>query len=166
MFSIKKATTDDCSLIHDLASHTWENTYGNILDKEQLDFMFEMMYAPANIHKQMTVEHHQYFIIYANEVPSGYLSIEQEDADTYLFQKVYSLPETHGTGIGRYIIEQGIAYLRNLHPSPFTVKLFVNRENPAVGFYKHLGFEEIATRDYPIGNGYFMNDFIMALKIS
>lgn len=166
MFSIRKATTDDCSLIHHLASHTWENTYGSILDKEQLDFMFEMMYAPANILKQMTVEHHQYFIIQADDVPSGYLSIEKEDDDTYLFQKVYSLPETHGTGIGRYIIEQGIAHLRTQHPSPFTVKLYVNRENPAVGFYKHMGFQEIATRDYSIGNGYFMNDFIMTLEIS
>ena len=53
MFTIRKATIDDRSLIHDLASRIWENTYGKILSKEQLDYMFDMMYAPDNILKQM-----------------------------------------------------------------------------------------------------------------
>lgn len=52
MFTIRKATIDDRSLIHDLASRIWENTYGKILSKEQLDYMFDMMYAPDNILKQ------------------------------------------------------------------------------------------------------------------
>ena len=57
MFTIRKATIDDRSLIHDLASRIWENTYGKILSKEQLDYMFDMMYAPDNILKQMEVLH-------------------------------------------------------------------------------------------------------------
>ena len=60
MFTIRKATIDDRSLIHDLASRIWENTYGKILSKEQLDYMFDMMYAPDNILKQMEELHHQY----------------------------------------------------------------------------------------------------------
>ena len=64
MFTIRKATIDDRSLIHDLASRIWENTYGKILSKEQLDYMFDMMYAPDNILKQMEELHHQYFIIW------------------------------------------------------------------------------------------------------
>lgn len=47
-----------------------------------------------------------------------------------------------------------------IHPSPFTIELNVNRHNPAVGFYKHMGFHEHATRDFHIGNGYYMNDYI------
>ena len=66
MFTIRKATIDDRSLIHDLASRIWENTYGKILSKEQLDYMFDMMYAPDNILKQMEELHHQYFIILAD----------------------------------------------------------------------------------------------------
>ena len=49
MFTIRIASIDDRSLIHDLASRIWENTYGKILSKEQLDYMFDMMYAPDNI---------------------------------------------------------------------------------------------------------------------
>ena len=127
MFTIRKATIDDRSLIHDLASRIWENTYGKILSKEQLDYMFDMMYAPDNILKQMEELHHQYFIILADDMPAGYLSIEKTGENTYNFQKIYSLPEMHGTGIGRFIIEQGINYLKEVHTGPFTIELYVNR---------------------------------------
>ena len=63
--------------IHDLASRIWENTYGKILSKEQLDYMFDMMYAPDNILKQMEELHHQYFIILAGRY-AGRLFIHRE----------------------------------------------------------------------------------------
>jgi GNAT superfamily N-acetyltransferase len=165
MFTIRKATADDSSLIRELASHVWSNTYAKILSKEQLDYMFEMMYSNDNILKQMNELHHQFFIISVDNEPAGYLSVETKSPDLFNFQKIYSLPQWHGSGIGRYIIEQGIAWIKSFHPEPFTVELYVNRYNPAVGFYKHMGFKEVATRDHAIGNGYFMNDYIMELPV-
>ena len=165
MFSIRTADTNDRYLINELASQVWGNTYGHILSKEQLEYMFEMMYAPESIARQITELHHQYFIVYHNNVPSGYLSIEQQDDHTYIFQKIYALPQTQGTGMGRYMVEEGIRYLRQVHPSPFTLILYVNRDNPAIGFYKHLGFYQKDTRDHHIGNGYYMNDYIMAMEV-
>ena len=69
--------------------------------------MFDMMYAPDNILKQMEELHHQYFIILADDMPTSFYHRETGE-NTYNFQKIYSLPEMHGTGIGRFIIEQGI----------------------------------------------------------
>ena len=164
-FSIRKATTDDCSLIRELASQIWEPTYRSILPEEQLNYMFEMMYSVEHINQQMTELGHRYFIFYADNEPVGYLSIETKSEDEFIFQKIYTLPELQGKGLGRYIIEQGIAYLKSIHPSPFIVELYVNRENPAVAFYEHVGMKKIDTRDHHIGNGYYMNDYIMAMKI-
>lgn len=165
MFSIRKANTDDCQLINTLASKIWGPTYSSILSLEQLDYMFNMMYAPENLRKQMEELHHQFFIVYANGEPSGYLSIETVEKDLFEFQKIYSLPSMHGSGIGRFIIEQGIDYLKKIHPGSFTIELNVNRHNPAFGFYKHMGFHEYTTRDFHIGNGYYMNDYIMRMEI-
>lgn len=165
MFSIKKATLTDGSLIRALASNIWEPTYRSILSQEQINYMFEMMYSLESLSKQMNELHHQFFLIYADGIPSGYLSIETVEKDLYEFQKIYSLPSLHGSGIGRFIIEQGIAYLKTIHPDPFTIQLNVNRHNPAVGFYKHMGFQQYATRDFHIGNGYYMNDYIMRMEV-
>jgi GNAT superfamily N-acetyltransferase len=165
MFSITKATVKDCQLIQDLASQIWEPTYGSILSQDQLVYMFDMMYSLNNLRIQMEELHHQFFIILADGIPSGYLSIEKVEEDLFEFQKVYSLPALHGSGIGRYIIEQGISYLKSIHPGSFTIELNVNRENPAYGFYKHMGFYQYATRDFHIGNGYYMNDYIMRMEV-
>ncbi|MDL2208868.1 GNAT family N-acetyltransferase [Parabacteroides sp. OttesenSCG-928-O15] len=166
MFLIRTAEVKDNLLINRLASQVWGATYGSILTPEQLQFMFDAMYAPESITKQMTELGHRYFIVYADNEPCAYFSLEQKDPDTYIFQKIYALPQTQGTGVGRYMIEQGIAYLKGFLPTPFKVMLYVNRENPAVGFYKHLGFHIADTRDHHIGNGYYMNDYIMEMEVT
>lgn len=165
MFSFKTITIDDASLIRDLASRIWSNTYGHILSAEQLDYMFEMMYAVESIRKQMEEAGHRFFIAEVDAIPSGYISIEKINDKRFNFQKIYTLPAVQGKGVGRYLVEQGIAYLKENYETPFTVELFVNRENKAVGFYNHLGFKTIGTRDHHIGNGYYMNDYIMNLEI-
>jgi ribosomal protein S18 acetylase RimI-like enzyme len=164
--SFGKATVNDCPRIRELASRIWGPAYGSILSEEQLNYMFEMMYAVEHIEQQMTESGHEYFIVYADNNPAGYLSIEKKSDDTFIFQKIYTLPELHGKGLGRYLVEQGIAYIKAAYRrTSFTVELYVNRENPAVGFYEHLGMRKIGTRDHDIGNGFYMNDYIMAMKI-
>ena len=162
--TFRKADVHDCALIRAVASQIWEPTYRSILSEEQLTYMFEMMYATDHIQQQMTEQGHQYFIVYADEKPVGYLSIETASDDTYIFQKIYTLPAFQGKGVGRFLFDQGVSYLKTIHPTPFTVELFVNRANPAVGFYEHLGMKITGVRDFDIGNGYFMNDYIMAKK--
>ncbi|WP_106830055.1 GNAT family N-acetyltransferase [Parabacteroides pacaensis] len=161
MLSLQQATIENCSVINKLASQIWEPTYGSILSKEQLDYMFEMMYAPDNIRKQMEEQGHTYLILYADDVPSGYISIEQVEKDLFILQKIYLLPSKQGKGWGRFMVEQGFRYIKNLHPEPCKVMLYVNRENKALGFYKALGLQIKDTRDYPIGHGFYMNDYIM-----
>ena len=53
MFTIRKATSDDCILINKLAKQVFPTTYKEILSPDQLDYMMEWMYAPLKIRKQM-----------------------------------------------------------------------------------------------------------------
>ena len=128
--------------------------------------MFEMMYAPESILNQMNELHHEFFIIYKDGEPSGYLSIETVEKDLYEFQK--SIPSFFAWFWHRTFYHRTGSCLPENDPSgiAFTVELNVNRENPAVGFYKHMGFHEHATRDFHIGNGYYMNDYIMRMEVA
>ena len=53
MFTIRRATADDCELINKMAKEVFPVTYNEILSPEQLDYMMDWMYAPRNILKQM-----------------------------------------------------------------------------------------------------------------
>ena len=46
-----------------------------------------------------------------------------------------------------------------------TIVLNVNRDNPAVYAYEHLGFVKIGEEKNDIGQGFFMDDFVFAYKI-
>lgn len=170
MFTLREATLHDVALIRSLADGVWQHTYASILSPQQIEYMFDMMYSPDNLAVQMRDKHHQFLIISRNDVPCAYISIEPLGEGRYNFQKIYARLEVHGTGVGRYMIEQGIEWVRrreveNNTAGSIVVELFVNRANPAVDFYRHMGFDIVNTRDHDIGNGFFMNDYIMELTL-
>lgn len=172
MFTNREATVEDAALIRSLADGVWQKTYASILSPAQIDYMFEMMYSEENLIVQMRDKHHKFLIIMKDNIPCAYISIEPLGDRRYNFQKIYAQQHIQGCGIGRYMIETGVAWVRNRELSlaeysiaPIVIELFVNRNNKAVDFYRHMGFEIVGMRDHNIGNGFFMNDYIMEMKV-
>jgi GNAT superfamily N-acetyltransferase len=156
MFSFKSASVADVGVIRDLASRIWGNTYGSILTDEQIEYMFEMMYSEESLHQQMTESGHLFFLVEMDGTPCGYLSIEPKENNHFIFQKVYTLPSVQGKGVGRYLMEQGIAYLKQNYASPLTIELFVNRKIRLLDFINTLVLRSVR-RAITDRNGYYMN---------
>lgn len=165
MFTIRKADTADIGLINKLAWQVFPATYKDILTKEQSDYMMEWMYSPESLRKQMEEEGHIYYIAYEECEPAGYVSIQPEEKDLYHLQKIYVLPYFQKYGLGKQLFRQAIAAIKELHPGPCRMELNVNRNNPSLGFYEHMGMKKVREGDFPIGNGYYMNDYIMGIDI-
>jgi ribosomal protein S18 acetylase RimI-like enzyme len=163
MFNIRKATKDDSNLIYSLASQVFTHTYQEILSSEQLDYMLDWMYAPTKTCKAMD-EGHVYFILSKEGEDCGYASVELQE-DLFHLQKIYVLPDFQGTGAGKFLFEEILKYIRQIHPGPFVLELNVNRNNKAVHFYTKMGMNVVRQGDFPIGNGYFMNDYIMRMEV-
>lgn len=165
MFTIRKATTADIPVINKLAWEIFPETYKNILTKEQTEYMMEWMYSPENLHKQMEEEGHIYYIAYEVCEPAGYVSIQQEGEHLFHLQKIYVLPYFQKYGLGKLLFRKAMSAIKELHPAPCRMELNVNRNNPALGFYKHMGMKKVREGDFPIGNGFYMNDYIMGIEL-
>ena len=165
MFTIQKATIADCDLINKMAKEVFPATYKEILSPEQMDYMMDRMYAPKNIRKQMEEEGHVYFIAYEECEPCGYLSIQPQGEDVFHLQKIYVLPYFQGAHCGSFLFKEAIKYIKEVHPTPCLMELNVNRNNKALDFYERMGMKKLREGDFPIGNGYYMNDYIMGLEI-
>lgn len=167
MTTIRPASTDDIELINSLASGAFVPTFSEILSPEQLDYMFDMMYAPENLRKQIMELNHQYFIASIDNVPCGYVSIEPQGEQLYHLQKIYLLPEQHGTGVATELFKYALNYIDKICTHDCcTVELNVNRGNArAIRFYEKMGLYIARSGDFPIGNGFFMNDYIMAIEL-
>ncbi len=165
MFTIRKATTADIPVINKLAWEIFPETYKNILTKEQTEYMMEWMYSPENLHKQMEEEGHIYYIAYEECEPAGYVSIQQEGEHLFHLQKIYVLPYFQKYGLGKILFRQAMSAIKELHPAPCRMELNVNRNNPALEFYEHMGMKKVREGDFPIGNGFYMNDYIMGIEL-
>jgi GNAT superfamily N-acetyltransferase len=161
MKTIRRATPNDCALIYELAVPSWKAAYSEILSDEQMDYMLEMMYSEDSLNRQMR-DGHIFFIVLCDELPSGFISFHPQGDNLYILEKLYVLPHAHGTGAGRFLVEQAEKYVRNRHPGrQFLFELNVNRSNKAIGFYQQLGFHIDREVDENIGNGFYKNDYIM-----
>lgn len=165
MYTIRKADIYDCDLIHSLALKVFPATYKDILTKEQIDYMMEWMYSTANIKKQMKDEGHIYLLAYEECEACGYVSVQPEDNNLFHLQKIYVLPYFQGAHVGSFLFHKAIKYIKEIHPTPCRMELNVNRHNEAVYFYEHMGMKKVREGDFPIGNNYYMNDYIMSLDI-
>ncbi len=164
MFSIRKVTTDDIALIRSMAEVVFPHTYAEILSTEQVDYMMEWMYSAESLHRQMT-EEHIYYVAFDGEEAAGYFSIQPEGGGLFHLQKIYVLPQYQGQHLGRQLFERAISAIKEIHPEPCEMRLNVNRNNKALHFYERMGMTKVAKGDFPIGNGYFMNDYIMGVRI-
>ena len=61
--------------------------------------------------------------------------------------------------------KEAIKCIKEMHPEPCLMELNVNRNNKALQFYEYMGMRKLREGDFPIGNGYYMNDYIMGLDI-
>ena len=165
MFTIRKATLEDIGMINRLAWIVFPHTYKEILSPEQMEYMMDWMYSPENLHKQMTEDGHIYYLAFEGDEPAGYLSIQPEGEHTYHLQKIYVLPSFQGKKLGKLLFEQAIKAIKELHPEPCQMRLNVNRQNKALTFYEKMGMKKVDEGDFHIGNGYYMNDYIMGLDI-
>ena len=105
------------------------------------------------------------YIAYKDGEAAGYVSIQPEGEHLFHLQKIYVLPRFQGCRLGKALFEQAVKAIKEIHPGPCEMHLNVNRNNKALQFYQHLGMEKVAEGDFYIGNGYYMNDYIMGLKI-
>lgn len=163
--TLRIATPADAPLIHRMAEEVFPQTYREILTPEQNDYMMDWMYSLPNLEKQMTEEHHTYLLLEVDGRAAGYVSVQPQGKDLFHLQKIYVLPAYQGQGLGRCLFEAAVDYIRKQHPGPCRMELNVNRHNRAVGFYEHLGMRKVQEGDFPIGKGFFMNDYIMGMDL-
>ena len=162
MLTVTKATSADIPLIRQLTFAIWPKTYGDVISKEQIDYMLEMMYNPAVLQKQIE-EGCTFIIVYDDKEPVAFASYNETGPQLWKLNKIYILSSQQGKGTGKFIINYIVDDIKAKYAK--ALQLQVNRENKAKNFYEKLGFKIIQTANFDIGNGYFMNDYVMELSL-
>jgi GNAT superfamily N-acetyltransferase len=159
--SLKKVNNEhDIQLVSKLSDIIWHQHYPSIITVEQIDYMLAKFHSPQVLTQQ--IERGQaYFLIQVNEESIGYCSFTEKSKEVYFLNKFYIDQTQQGKGIGKKVFE----LLREVMIAPKQIALQVNRRNiNAINFYFKVGFTIAEAKDFPIGNSYSMDDFIMEWK--
>jgi ribosomal protein S18 acetylase RimI-like enzyme len=165
MITVKKTGPTDIAIIQQLAGITWADAYGSIISPQQMEYMLDLFYSESSLQKQMQ-DGHQFILVYDDEQPVGfasYSSKKNNEPGLYRLHKIYILPTLQGRGVGKILLNY---IVNDIKPAGAAqLELNVNRHNKAIGFYSKYGFTIIKEEDIDIGNGYFMNDYVMRLEL-
>lgn len=158
---ITVATKEQLPVVRDLAYRIWPDTYGKILSKTQLDFMLDKLYSVENLEEQMLEKNQVFMLIQNDEKYLGFCAYELniDNSNKTKLHKIYVLPETQGTGVGKLLLEKVETIVKNAGNTHLILN--VNRFNKALEFYKYKGFVITGEIDIEIGQGYLMEDYIM-----
>lgn len=158
MFNLKTVTENDFTTVEKLARIIWDKHYITIITQQQIDFMLGKMYSFEALKKQ-TEEGHKIYLIQneANE-EIGFISTSTDTENNFWLHKFYILQQKQHAGVGAWVFNKVFTEL--YHPK--TIRLNVNRQNfKSVNFYFKMGFKIEKVNDLEVGNGYYMNDFVM-----
>ncbi|MCA9749363.1 MAG: GNAT family N-acetyltransferase, partial [Romboutsia sp.] len=134
---IRVATILDIDKIIEIAEQSFKIHYKDIISPEQIDYMYEKMYAPQAILQQMK-EGQTFLLYFENENPLAFASyFIREDNSLYL-SKLYIKYDYRRNKIGSKLLQ----FIENIvRKNAYSyIELNVNRKNNAMYFYKSLGF--------------------------
>ena len=152
------------STIIDLTKKIWPVAYGDILTKDQLDYMIAKFYNEVALLELMVKGHVFYLAQDGNGKHVGFVSYElNSEPNKTKIHKIYVLPETQGIGLGRQFFE--LVKEKAKENNQKDIFLNVNKYNSALHFYTKLGFSIVNDEVIPIGNGYVMDDFVMEISL-
>lgn len=161
MIKFKTAQESDVLLLQQLAHTIWHSHYPGIISVAQIEYMLNMMYTPNVILKEINAGYN-WVLIFDGVQPIGFLSfVVEKESNSVKLNKLYILTTYHGKGYGN----QSLEYVKLFCNEQKISKLYltVNKQNTkAIDAYVRAGFYKEREAVADIGNGYVMDDYIMA----
>jgi len=154
----------DIDKVSELAYEVWNQHFVAIIGQEQVDYMLDKFQNSNAIARQIS-DGYEYYLIANNDKNVGYLGLLTDiNTSKMMISKFYIKQGSRGLGIGSAALKyvQQLAKQRKLNKAWLTV----NRHNKkTIDWYlkQHFVITDEVKKD--IGQGFYMDDYIMELEI-
>ena len=150
---IRAFTPQDFAEIYQFMYPLWHETYGEILPKEQIDFLLDKFFSEKGL-KEYRAMGYEYFKLGED----GVLVFVERENETYM-DKLYLRPSARGKGYPT----QAFAFMAKRGKD---LMLSANQANArAIRCYQKNGFVIEKAIDVELGNGMVNHDYILRKKL-
>lgn len=156
-------TAEEINTMCTLAAEIWQEHFTPILEPGQVPYMVEKFQSVPAVTKQIQ-EGYEYRLITVDGEPAGYTGFHPDGNGKLFLSKLYVHKSYRGTGLAR----KAFTYLqeRCREEGLSAIWLTVNRFNTnTIQIYRHFGFTVVREEKADIGNGYYMDDYILEVPV-
>lgn len=154
---------EDIDRILALANRIWKPAFRDMLPPDRLDYLFAHMYNREKIVQQLKSENHRFYILCLGTVDIGYAQLIFCEEYVKL-EKLYVDQKEQGKKLGYFCLTELCELAKASGAGK--LRLQVNRGNEkAIAFYLKFGFYILESKDFEVGNGHVMDDYVMEMRI-
>ena len=149
-----------------LADTIWREHYTPIIGAAQVEYMLVKFQSAEQI--RIDIKRNDYIYFTAEYIKSGemigYCAVQPKE-DYLSLSKIYVRKDYRGRGVARSFVNEVTALCRYEYGFG-KICLTVNKHNDnSIAAYHKMGFETIDSIKTDIGGGFFMDDFVMEVRI-
>ncbi len=160
---VRVATVEQIALTAKLAAEIWREHYTAIIGTEQVNYMLARFQSVEAITGKIDSGELIYFLIHYHKQAAGYFAVQIRKDEVFL-SKLYILAAQRHRGLARTALN----FIKNITAENCLnrISLTINKNNhDSLAVYERMGFKLAGEAINDIGNGFFMDDFILELKL-
>lgn len=170
MITIRKAENNDVSLIVQLSSETFYESYAAFNTEENMKLYVEQHFEVNHIDNELKNLNSHLLLAYNNDEISGYSKMSMHHAPAQLsnyktieIERFYVLRKFQRNKIGTALMNHCIQFAKSNNKEVLWLGVW-EQNNKAIKFYEHYGFKKYGVQDFVFGND-VQQDYIMALML-
>ena len=163
-FKMVQARTDaEIQNIANLAEEIWHEHFTDIIGEKQVNYMVDRFQSYPALKGQIE-EGYEYYQLFSGHTMAGYSGIHAEDGALFL-SKLY----INKSFRGQHLSTLAFQFLKDLCKERGLTRIWLtcnkhNRNTLAV--YDHWGFHIIREQKADIGNGFYMDDYVLEYLVA
>ncbi len=156
-------TSNDFRQLEPFAASIWEQHYTPIIGADQVAFMLNKYQSAKAMSDQFSAGY-KYAVVICGDQKAGYFAYDGKAEKEVFISKLYIHKDFRRRGLGRRILDFISNEARVLGCTAMT--LSVNKDNSnSIQFYIAYGFQTIKAQKVAIGEGFYMDDYVMSYPV-
>ncbi len=169
---IIQADISHTAIIATIGKKSFRNAFEHLFKcREELFEYLEYTYDPVKLAKSIRKENNIYLLAFKEGEPVGFAKIKKHSLNDQIesgaqmeLQKIYVLPEHHGSGVGTALLKEIKNQAKEVYPDYIWLDTHISNEN-AIRLYERNGFKKMGNYFFTIGTQTF-EYYLMGLPVA
>jgi ribosomal protein S18 acetylase RimI-like enzyme len=138
---VRRAEVTDLSKVEAVARATWRVAYTGIIPEEVQRQLLDSWYSPESLSRALAAPRSSFFVAESSGAVIGFAQFVRRSEQSVELTRLYVLPDRQRSGVGRRLLDGGLAEFAGEGLKHLTVQVERDNHNGR-RFYERAGFAE------------------------